>query len=99
MEELLDQLDEAWDDEDGFLGKLRSGTFDPEAGDAYVALLGRIPQPGDVIDARLVQLIWFAPLFMEWQTERLALTEPEDKQLARIATLVQESVENILGIP
>lgn len=31
MDELLELLDEAWDEESGFLGKLRSGKFDPDA--------------------------------------------------------------------
>ncbi|GAA1187569.1 hypothetical protein F4556_005667 [Kitasatospora gansuensis] len=99
MEELLELLDAAWDDETGFLGKLRSGQFDPAAGEAYVSLLSRIPEPGEMIDSRLVQLIWFAPLFMEWQTERAAESEEESRQLTRIATQVQEAIEGILGVP
>ncbi|MEL5960669.1 hypothetical protein AADR41_38955 [Streptomyces sp. CLV115] len=99
MDDLLKLLDEAWDDESGFLGKLRSGEFDLDAGEAYVALLSRIPPIGETVDARLVQLIWFAPMFIEWQLERAAKSEGELKQLTRIATQVHEAVSNILGIP
>ncbi|MFG3002157.1 hypothetical protein [Streptomyces sp. NPDC048340] len=99
MDDLLELLDEAWDDDSGFLGKLRSGEFDLDAGEAYVALLSRIPPIGETVEARLVQLIWFAPMFIEWQLERAAKSEDELKQLTRIATQVHEAVSNVLGIP
>ena len=99
MEELLEQLDAVWDEESGFLGKLRSGKFDPEAGQEYVALLSRIPQPGEVIDSRLVQLIWFAAMFIEWQVERATHSEEEARRLTHIASQVHEAVSDVLGIP
>jgi hypothetical protein len=99
MDELLELLDEAWDDESGFLGKLRSGQFDPDAGEAYVALLSRIPPIGGTVESRLVKLIWFAPMFIEWQLERAAKSDDEVRQLTRIATQVHEAVSNVLGIP
>lgn len=99
MAELLELLDEAWDDESGFLGKLRSGDFDADAGEAYVSLHSRIPPVGDTADSRLVQLIWFAPMFIEWQMERAAKNEDEMRQLTRIATQVHEAVSNVLGVP
>jgi hypothetical protein len=99
MDELLELLDEAWDDESGFLGKLRSGKFDQDAGEAYVALLSRIPPVGETVEARLVQLIWFAPMFIEWQLERATKSEDEVRQLTRIATQVHEAVSNVLGTP
>ncbi|WP_436992136.1 hypothetical protein [Streptomyces sp. enrichment culture] len=99
MEDLLELLDEAWDDESGFLGKLRSGEFDPDAGEAYAALLSRIPPVGETVSSDLVRLIWFAPMFIEWQVERAARSEEEARQLNRIATQVHEAVSEILGIP
>ncbi|MFK4107994.1 hypothetical protein [Streptomyces sp. NPDC002176] len=92
---MLELLDEAWDDEVGFLGKLRAGEFDPVAGEAYVALLSRIPPVGGTVDSRLVQLIWFAPMFIEWQLERAGGCA----ELSRISTRVQEAVAAILGMP
>jgi hypothetical protein len=62
-------------------------------------LLAGIPEQGRLIDARLVKLIWFAPLFMEWQAERAARTDEESRQLSRIAAQVQEEVERVLGVP
>lgn len=100
MENLLRELNEAWDDELGFLGKLRAGKFDREGAEAYIALLARIPPiEGDVVNSELVKLIWFAPMFIEWQIERVADGEREIAELNRIADRVQESVAGILGIP
>ncbi|MFG3093362.1 hypothetical protein [Streptomyces sp. NPDC048202] len=94
-DDVLALLDEAWDDEVGFLGKLRAGEFDAEAGAAYVALFARIPPVGETVDSRLVQLIWFAPMFIEWQSERAG----GGAELRRISTQVQEAVAEILGMP
>ncbi|UGY93255.1 hypothetical protein [Streptomyces gobiensis] len=99
MKELLEALDEAWDDESGFLGKLRSQEFDQDAGEAYVALLSRIPPIGETVDSALVRLIWFAPMFIEWQMERATNNEVEAANLKRIAGQVQEAVADVLGIP
>ncbi|MEW1860699.1 hypothetical protein AB0399_10030 [Streptomyces sp. NPDC088194] len=99
MEDLLELLDAAWDDESGFLGKLRSGQFDPDAGGAYVSLLSQIPEQGEMIESRLVKLIWFAPMFIEWQAERATKGVDQARQLSLIATQVHEAVANILGTP
>ncbi len=99
MNELLERLDEAWDDESGFLGKLRAGEFDSDAGEAYVALLSQVSPVGEMVESRLVQLIWFAPMFIEWQMERASQNDAEARQLTRIATQVHEAVSRILGVP
>ncbi|MGV9791371.1 hypothetical protein [Streptomyces sp. NPDC003435] len=92
---MLELLDEAWDDEVGFLGKLRAREFDPVAGEAFVALLSRIPPVGETVDSRLVQLIWSGPMFIEWQSERAG----RHAELSRISMRVQEAVAAIPGVP
>ncbi len=102
-ESLLTSLDDAWDEQAGFLGKLRAGVFDEDLGNAYVDLLRSIPTvfaPGqDVMSAALVKLIWFAPQFIEWQIERAVNGEVERARLQRIADKVHEAVSEVLGIP
>lgn len=99
MENLLTALDEAWDDETGFLGKLRDGHFDHTAGESYVSLLSTIPPAEGTIDAGLVRLIWFAPTFIEWQIDRATGDEAEAARLRRIQDHVHEEVVRILGMP
>lgn len=98
-EELLAALDEAWDEDIGFLGKLRAGAFDEAGGGAYVGLLRSIPPIGRTVDSELVKLIWFAPQFITWQIERAAKGEGEAARLRRIADQVHEAVADVLGIP
>ncbi|MEV4765304.1 hypothetical protein AB0J89_22070 [Micromonospora chokoriensis] len=102
-ESLIVALDEAWDEETGFLGKLRAGVFDESQGNLYVELLRRIPAAispaSDTVSSELVKLIWFAPQFVEWQIERAAKDEAERARLQRIADRVHEAVSEVLGIP
>ncbi|WP_422750247.1 hypothetical protein [Micromonospora sp. WMMD1219] len=101
-ESLIAALDEAWDDEAGFLGKLRAGVFDERQGNAYVELLRRIPAAvphRDMLSSELVKLVWFAPQFIEWQIDRAAKDEAERARLQRIADRVHEAVSEVLGIP
>jgi hypothetical protein len=102
-ESLIVALDEAWDEEAGFLGKLRAGVFDESQGNAYVELLRRIPAAisigSDTVSSELVKLIWFAPQFVEWQIDRAAKDEAERARLQRIADRVHEAVSEVLGIP
>lgn len=98
-EELLTALDEAWDEDSGFLGKLRAGIFDETGGRVYVALLRSIPPISGTVDSELVKLIWFAPQFITWQIERAAKGEVEAARLQRIADQVHEAVADVLGIP
>ncbi|SFT75459.1 hypothetical protein SAMN04487904_107161 [Actinopolyspora lacussalsi subsp. righensis] len=98
-DDLLEALEYAWNGESGFLRKLRSGLFDPEAGEAYVALLSRIPPIDNIVDSRLIQLIWFAPTFMEWRIERATKSPDEADKLRRIASRAHEALVAILGVP
>ncbi|GAU65974.1 hypothetical protein SSP35_02_03430 [Streptomyces sp. NBRC 110611] len=97
--ELMHALDEAWDPDTGFLGKLRDGIFDRAAGAEYVQLLGRVAPFDGMVDSELVRLIWFAPMFTEWQIDRAARTEEEKLELSRISDRIQEKVMEIIGVP
>ncbi|WP_229068505.1 hypothetical protein [Actinoplanes sp. DH11] len=98
-DELLASLDDAWDEDEGFLGKLRAGVFDEIGGVAYVALLRSIPPIGETVESELVKLIWFAPQFVTWQIERATRGEAEAARLRRVADQIHEAVADVLGIP
>ncbi|MCK1796145.1 hypothetical protein MTQ01_09025 [Streptomyces sp. XM4193] len=99
MKDLLEALDNAWDIETGFLGKLREGKFDPADGEAYVKLLATIPPLGDVANTQLVRLIWFSPTFIEWQIDRATDEITGGEPLRRIQNQVHEEVIRIIGLP
>jgi hypothetical protein len=98
-QELLTALGEAWDMDNGFLGKLRSGVFDEPAGLEYVSLLRAIPPVGENVNSELVRLIWFAPQFIVWQIDRASKDERDTERIQGIADQVHEAVVDILGIP
>jgi hypothetical protein len=95
----VDKLEEAWELETGFLGCLRQGNLNSLLYADFLATLTQIHvEEHDLLPRRLVTLLWFIPLFMEWQTERVTKTfPPEEYQAAR--TSVETQVMRILGVP
>jgi hypothetical protein len=100
MNELyLAELEAAWEPDTGFLGCLRDGIFDQALFTDFVTTLIRVRVAEEaLLPARFVTLLWFIPLFMEWQTERVSATcSPEEYGLAR--TRIERQLERILGSP
>ncbi|MEU0740646.1 hypothetical protein, partial [Streptomyces sp. NPDC006134] len=98
--QVLEALDLAWDPERGALGKLRQGEFDAELADRYVDLLSSIEiTEGEPIHQDFVRLLWFAPLFAEWQIERAVKHGADQQKVSNFCDLVRESVMEILGTP
>ena len=95
---VMANLEAAYDLEEGFLGLLRGGHFHSLARDRFLGLLQSIDlAPEDTIDRRQVGLLWYVPLFMQWQLERL---DDEEQALLRAAIdQVTNYLERILGVP
>ena len=96
--EQIQHLEFAWSFE-GFLGQLRDGKFDPILYEEFITLLRSISFKGeDSILKEIVSLLWYIPLFMEWQCERvkdsISLKEYERKK-----TVIENELERILGTP
>lgn len=95
---LIGRLEAEYDLENGFLGLLRGGHFDTRAADRFLRLLGTIDLgDGDVIHRRVVTLLWFIPVFLQWQEHRL--DEDEWAALRRVIDAATNQLERILGIP
>ncbi|MCF3119305.1 hypothetical protein IPZ68_06225 [Streptomyces arenae] len=98
--QVLEALDLAWDPEQGPLGKLRGGEYDPSLGEPYIALLNSIEiSEGEPLHADFVKLVWFAPLFSEWQIERAVELGADKRTLADFTDRVRERVMELLGVP
>ncbi|MFF7020915.1 hypothetical protein ACFY97_07840 [Streptomyces klenkii] len=97
---VLEALDFAWDADSGVLGKLRSGVYDAELGAKYIELLEGIEiADGESLHPDFVRLVWFAPLFSEWQLERVAENGGDQSEAHGFADLVRERLMGILGVP
>jgi hypothetical protein len=54
---------------------------------------------GESINRRIVSLLWYMPLFMAWQKDRVQEAGGDAAGLERAANEVQSIVERVLGIP
>lgn len=96
--EQFEELTQSWDWQYGFLGKLRQGIFDQRLFDDFLALLRSIQIHEDTIPTKVVSLLWFIPLVMDWQGERVEAVISKNDYGNVISAVVTE-LERILGIP
>ncbi|MEU1664514.1 hypothetical protein ABZ547_13025 [Streptomyces sparsogenes] len=98
--EILEALDSAWDDESGFLGLLRSGQFSSSLADEYLTLLDSVEiAEGEALNQDFVRLVWFTPIFMEWQIERAVERGANKRELTGATDRIRERIMEILGTP
>jgi hypothetical protein len=96
----VSSLEREWDFDTGFFGLLRRGEFDPESFNRLVETLGSTGFDDDkLINRRAVSLLWYMPLFMSWQRERVQENGGDLAEFDNATTLVQNLVEGILGVP
>ncbi len=100
-EELIALIEAEWDLDNGFFGRLRQGQFDPAGHSRCKQALDRVRREvrnADTISRRLVSLVWYIPLFMSWQTERVK-GSVQAQEYERVANEIQKIVQEILGVP
>lgn len=77
---------------------LRRGHFDTRACDRYIRLLETVDLGEEsVVDRRIVSVLWYMPLLIEWQRDRL--DQDEHNALAPVLDKVTSELERILGVP
>ncbi len=98
--DLIQNLETQWDC-DGFLDGIRRGRFEIDDADAFLYLLKNISIGEDErVPKRLMSLLWYLPLFLEWQKERVAVNSAgEVRAYERFVTEVQNVLEEVLGVP
>lgn len=98
MSESVEVLESAWSEEDGFLFRLRVGEFETAKSASFLATLRKIDADQDnVLNRRAVSLLWYVPLFLEWQRERI--DKKYWSELNLLITSVTNEVERLLGVP
>lgn len=68
---VIELLEAEYDQSEGFLGQLRAGVLDEQAYERFLDLLRGLELEGEVVSRRVVELLWFVPTFMEYQTWHL----------------------------
>jgi hypothetical protein len=99
-EKLLEELDQCWDYDNGFFVQLKQRVFDRVLFDKVINILRDIHfgEGQEDIPRRLVSLLWYIPLFMEWNAENVLNQIPRG-EYNNCKNLVENELERILGIP
>jgi hypothetical protein len=96
----IENLEREWDFDTGFFGLLRKGELDTGSLNRLVKTLSVLDYDDhDIVDRRVVSLLWYMPLFMGWQKENVEENGGDLADLESASNLVQNHVERILGIP
>jgi hypothetical protein len=99
VDHLVDQLEEAWDSE-GFLGQVRVGQFSEEGAEEFLRILAGIDIDSiTCIPRRFLSLIWYLPLFLDWQRERVSERGGNIQKYEQFITDVHNTLEVVLGVP
>jgi hypothetical protein len=97
---VIDRLSSEWDRPSGFFALLRSGDYQAERADSlleYISSLGCFDE--ELMDIQLVRLLWYSPIFVSWQRERVSESGGDVKGLAGFEVRLCNLLESLLGVP
>jgi hypothetical protein len=98
--DLVAALENEYDPDGGFIGRVRYGHFDEPLLARLISILARCPSSDtESPDARLVSLVWYIPWIVEWQAQRLMEEGSKADHLHRAREQIFREVERILGVP
>ena len=99
-DDLIVRIENEWAPDEGFFWKAREVVFDREAFDRICCTL-RDLNPADeaLLPRRLVSLLWYAPIFLEWQRDRIPAVGGGRSEYERAVSYILNEVQRILGVP
>lgn len=96
----IEFLEQEWSPEVGFFWRIRQGHFEADKLERVLEKLSAFSVSEEAaIPRRLVSLLWYIPMFMEWQTERVQESEGNVVAYKKAITLITNEVERLLGVP
>jgi hypothetical protein len=99
-ENLVSSIESEWEPEDGFFWSIRGGHFRKAEFDRALKKFAALPaESGDPLPARLVSLVWYAPLFMHWQIDRVRELGGDPAEYENAMNQISAEVERVLGVP
>lgn len=99
-EQDIDALVAEWCPEDGFFSRVRQGHFSPHHFERALKKVSAIHMEREVaVPRRLVSLLWYIPLFMHWQVERVRENGGDVEAYQRATVAMTNEVERLLGVP
>jgi hypothetical protein len=96
---IIGRLETEWD-LDGFFYFIRQGKFDPGLANNILDTLNSIDfGDKELIPRKLVSLLWYMPIFLSWQVERVREKGGDGAAYERFSTEVTNVLEKVLGTP
>jgi hypothetical protein len=100
FEREIEVAESEWSPENGFFWRIRQGHF---ANCEFERALGKISAISiaeeSEIPRRLASLLWYIPLFMQWQTERVRKAGGDVEAYLKAVTSMTNEIERLLGVP
>ena len=96
-EEAVLFLQQEWSPDGGTFWKLRQGEFEHSDVQRILAVLATI-EPAELLARRFVSLLWYVPIFMQWQVERIQRHGGDLKAYLRAIDAMTAEVERIFGV-
>jgi hypothetical protein len=96
----IEELEKSWDPDDGVFARLREGVLDTDGLENVANRLEaiKVPENSD-LPRRFVSLVWFIPIFFEWQRERVREQGGDMEDFARLQNRLTGVVQGLLGVP
>jgi len=99
IDNLIQFLEYEWG-EDGFLYELRKGIYTEKKAEDFFSNLGNFNISNEeLIPKRLISLIWYLPIFLSWQRERILKNGGNIERYDLFSTKIINILESIFGIP
>ena len=99
INQVIEHLEREWDTT-GFLDEVRRGRFAVADGEKFLTLLSQISlAEEDVVPKRFLSLVWYLPIFLSWQRERVEEIGNDVVAYDHFVTQVHNVLEEVLGIP
>lgn len=100
LEDFIGRIESEWESENGFFWQIRQGQYHRVDFDRALSKIVAVPSPTEnSIPLRLVSVLWYAPLFMQWQLDRVRESGGDVKEYTLAANKLSAEVERILGVP
>lgn len=100
IESAINELEAFWEPDNGVFWQLRHGNFNEGEVGRFISWLERFKFEDDTaLPRRLVSLLWYVPLFMQWQSDRIQEAGGDAMAYSQAITAVRNELERILGVP
>jgi len=97
---IINLLEQEWDEPNGFFWKARTRLFDPKGLERVLAILESVEIKDNThINRRLVSLLWFMPISLEWQKKSFQKAGLDIRDLEKSIHQIINLLYEILGIP